>query len=96
MNAPPRPADDPATLPAPVGWVRAVSELRLPASTDRRLTDLMDRNTDGTLSAAEREELAALAEVSESLALVRANAHGLLTSTPPPDTPGPRMGCSRS
>lgn len=77
------PAGDPAaTLPAPVAWVRSVSELRLPASTDRRLTDLKDRNTDGILSAAEREELAALADVSESLSLVRANALGLLDAAP--------------
>ena len=83
MPAPDRPPDDGAAiLPAPAGWVRSVSELRLPASTDRRLTELMDRNTDGALSAAEREELAALAEVSESLSLARAGAHRLLGSAP--------------
>ena len=71
-----------ATLPAPVAWVRSVSELRLPASTDRRLTALMDRNTEGTLTPADREELVALIDVSESLALVRADAYGLLGAAP--------------
>ena len=70
------------TVPAPVAWVRSVSELRLPARTDRRLTELMDRNTDGRLTAAERDELAALVEVSESLALARAGACGVLGVPP--------------
>ena len=80
MDAPRNPPA--ATVPAPVGWVRSVSELRLPDRADRRLTDLMDRNTNGELSPDEREELAALAEVSESLSLVRANAFGLLGAAP--------------
>ena len=78
----PAPPPDAVTVPAPVGWVRAVSELRLPDRTDRRLTDLMDRNTEGRLSAGERDELASLVEMSESLALVRANALGLLGLSP--------------
>ncbi|NNJ27480.1 hypothetical protein [Alienimonas chondri] len=82
--APPPPIEpgDAATVAAPVGWVRSVSELRLPDRTDRRLTELMDRNTEGTLTPAERDELASLVEMSETLALVRADAFGLLGSAP--------------
>ena len=41
-----------------------------------------DRNTDGLLTPDEREELAALAELSETLALVRAQALRLLGRGP--------------
>ncbi len=67
-----------ATLPAPRSWVKSVSELRLPAEADRRLTELMDRNTEGKLSASDREELSSLVEVSEMLSLVRTDALILL------------------
>ena len=79
---PPAATPPAATVSAPVRWVRAVSELRLPDRTDRRLTDLMDRNTEGRLTADERDELASLVEVSESLSLVRADALGLLGQSP--------------
>jgi hypothetical protein len=42
----------------------------------------MDRNTDGRLTAREREELEALAEFSERLALLRAQALRLLGRKP--------------
>ena len=79
---PPLEPGDAETVPAPVGWVRSVSELRLPDRTDRRLTELMDRNTEGVLTPAERDELTSLVEMSETLALVRADAFGLLGSAP--------------
>lgn len=79
---PPLEPGDAETVPAPVGWVRSVSELRLPERTDRRLTALMDRNTEGALTPAERDELASLVEMSETLALVRADAFGLLGRVP--------------
>ena len=84
MSAAPPPSEpgDAATVAAPVDWVRSVSALRLPDRTDRRLTDLVDRNTEGALSETEREELASLAELSETLALVRAHAFGLLGAAP--------------
>ncbi len=71
-----------AVISAPIDWVEAVSELRLPPTADRRLQDLMDRNTEGMLTAAEREELEALADVGEQLSLVRAEAFRLLGRTP--------------
>jgi hypothetical protein len=67
-------AADPPTLPAPRPWVESIGQLRLPASADDRLETLMDRNNEGELSGAERDELAALAEVSELLSLLRAEA----------------------
>ena len=69
-------------ISAPVDWVEAVSELRLPARTDRRMQELMDLNNEGRLSAPERAELESLVEVSESLSLVRARALHLLGRDP--------------
>jgi hypothetical protein len=42
----------------------------------------MDRNTNGALTPGEREELEALVELSESIALVRAKALHLLGRKP--------------
>ena len=61
-------------IPVPLEWVESVAELRLPESADRRLQLLMDRNTDGSLTPEESEELKALVDLSESLSLVRARA----------------------
>jgi hypothetical protein len=67
---------------APVEMVEAVASLRFPPRADHRLRLLMDRNTDGRLSLEEKEELEALVELSESLALVRAQALHLLGRQP--------------
>lgn len=71
-----------SAISAPVDWVESVSSLRLPARADRRLQDLMDRNTEGQLNRAERAELETLVELSESLSLVRAGAFHLLGRKP--------------
>jgi hypothetical protein len=63
-------------------FVETVAAMRFPDKTDARLHALMDRNTNGQLTASEREELAALAELSETIALVRAQALKLLGRTP--------------
>ena len=62
--------------------VEEVAALRFSPKADRRLQTLMDRNTEGVLSAEGREELEALVELSESLALVRAKALHLLGRQP--------------
>jgi hypothetical protein len=67
---------------APLEMVEAVAALRLPPKADRRVQDLMDRDTDGALTPGEREELEALVELSEALALVRAQALHLLGRKP--------------
>jgi hypothetical protein len=59
-----------------------MAALRLPDKADHRLQVLMDRNTDGALTLAEREELEALVEWSESIAPVRAQALHLLGRKP--------------
>jgi hypothetical protein len=59
-----------------------VGDLRLPAKADRRLQELMDRNNEGLLGEAERGELEALAELSERLSLVRAEAMQILGKQP--------------
>ena len=69
-------------ISAPIDWVESVSELRLPASADRRLQELMDRNTEGRLTGEERADLESLVELSEKLSLVRAEALHLLGRKP--------------
>jgi hypothetical protein len=71
-----------ATIAAPLEWVESVSDLRLPSRANERLQYLMDSNTEGLLSATEREELEALVELSEQLSLVRAQALRLLGRMP--------------
>ena len=67
-----------STIEAPQEWVETVGDLRLPPRADRKLQMLMDRNNEGLLTEAEREELESLVELSERLALVRAEALHLL------------------
>ena len=71
-----------AVIPAPIDLLEAVAALRFPAVSDRRLQMLMDRNNDGRLTADEREELESLAELSETISLVRADALALLGRQP--------------
>jgi hypothetical protein len=72
----------PPTIDAPIQWVEAVSALRFPPQSDRRLQELMDRNNDGLLTPAERSDLEALVALSESLSIVRAEALMLLGRQP--------------
>ena len=62
--------------------VEAVAALRLPRKADERLQILMDRNTEGALRPEEKEELQAWVELSESIALVRADALQVLGRNP--------------
>ncbi|MCL4195767.1 MAG: hypothetical protein KJZ87_28785 [Thermoguttaceae bacterium] len=67
-----------SVIMAPVEWVEAVGKLRLPARVDHHLQNLMDRNSEGLLTDAERDELEALVELSQCLSLLRAEAWQLL------------------
>ena len=71
-----------AVVEAPMELLESVAGMRFPAKTDRRLRWLMDRNTNGLLTADERDELESLVELSESIALVRAQALRLLGRSP--------------
>jgi hypothetical protein len=71
-----------SVVEAPVEMVEAVADLRLPPKADQRMQYLMDRNNDGLLTADQKEDLEALVELSESLALVRAKALRLLGRKP--------------
>jgi len=62
--------------------VEAVAALRLPPRRDRRLQILMDRNTSGSLSPEQNEELEDLVELNDTIALVRAKALHLLGRKP--------------
>jgi hypothetical protein len=70
------------TIDAPLQWVETVASLKLPDQADRHLQYLMDRNNEGKLTDQERADLAALAELSERLSLVRAEALHLLGRNP--------------
>jgi hypothetical protein len=72
----------PAVIAAPLDMVEAAANLRLPSRADRRLQDLTDRNNDGALTPDEREDLEALVELSETIAVVRAKALHLLGRKP--------------
>jgi hypothetical protein len=70
------------TIDAPLQWVETVATLKLPDQADRHLQDLMDRNNEGKLTDQERADLAPLAELSERLWLIRAEALHLLGRQP--------------
>jgi len=70
------------TIDAPLQWVETVATLKLPEQADRHLQSLMDRNNEGKLTEQELADLAALAELSERLSLVRAEALHLLGRKP--------------
>jgi hypothetical protein len=69
-------------ISAPIDWVQLVSDLKLPPKADSRLQRLMDRNTEGQLSAEETADLEELVELSEAISLVRAEALHLLGRNP--------------
>jgi len=71
-----------STIDAPLAWVEAVGELRLPPKANQRLRELMDRNNEGLLTDDERADLESLVELSERLSLVRAEALHLLGRKP--------------
>jgi hypothetical protein len=62
--------------------IESAAELRLPPATDRRLQHLMDLNSDGQLTPDQREELASLVELSQSISLLRAKALRALGRSP--------------
>lgn len=70
------------TVEAPLEWVEAVGNLRLPSKSDQRLQELMDRNNEGLLTEDERADLESLVELSERLSLARAEALHLLGRKP--------------
>jgi len=71
-----------STIAAPIDWVEAVGNLHFPPKADQRLQELMDRNNEGLLPDAEKEELEALVELSERLSLVRGEALQILGKQP--------------
>jgi hypothetical protein len=72
----------PAVVEAPVELVESMAEMRFPPKADARVQELMDRNTNGRLTPAERDELEGWVELSETIALVRAKALKLLGRKP--------------
>ena len=70
-------------METPVELVTSVADLRFPPKIDAHLQALMARNTEGQLSEAEREELEALVELSETISLLRMQALRVLGRTAP-------------
>ncbi len=66
------------TIEAPSEWIEELSSLELPPAAQKRLQALMDANNEGRLDPAESDDLRALVELSERLALVRGRARLLL------------------
>lgn len=62
--------------------IESVADLRLPPKANQRLQSLMDRNAEGALSPEELEDLAMLAELSETISLLRARALRMLGRKP--------------
>ncbi len=58
----------------PLEFAEAVAALRFTPKAEQRFQDLMNRNTNGQLTDTERQELEALAELSENISLVRSKA----------------------
>jgi hypothetical protein len=69
------------TIATPLEFVTSVADFRFPAKIDAHLQGLMDRNSEGLLSASEREELEALVELSETISLLRVQALRVLGRT---------------
>lgn len=70
------------TITVPTSWIQSVGGFHLPSQIDRHLQQLMDRNNEGLLDPAEKQGLAALACLSEEMALLRAQALQLLGQHP--------------
>ena len=71
-----------AVIEAPRDMIEDIADLRFPPKTDQLLQSLMDRNTNGQLTAQEREEMEGLVELSQTIALVRAKALQVLGRKP--------------
>ena len=71
-----------SVVQAPRDLVEDFANLRLPPKLDQRLQELMDRNNDGKLTQAERQDMADLVEWSEDISLLRARALHLLGRKP--------------
>lgn len=71
-----------AVVTVPRAALESLESFYFPPQLDKRLQELMDRNNEGLLNELERGELAGLAELSERMALHRAQVHQLLQSAP--------------
>lgn len=65
----------------------SVKQLTLPRQVECRLRELMGWQSEGTLTASERQELDLLIEARQSLAAVRARAGTALERVPPAASP---------
>ena len=66
----------------PAAILEDVANLNFPPETEARMTLLMDRNNDGSLSHTEQDELAALVRWGHRISLLRARAMLVLGRKP--------------
>lgn len=59
---------------SPTSVLEEVADLSFPPETEARMTMLMDRNSDGALTATERDELTALVNWGHRISPLRARA----------------------
>jgi hypothetical protein len=71
-----------AECESPADLLKDVADLSFPAETEARMTELMDRNTEGLLSPTESDELAALVKWGHRISLLRARALLILGQKP--------------
>ncbi len=67
-----------ALVSVPREALESLQAFRFPSKLDKRMQELMDRNNEGVLTASERDELEGLVELSEDIALQRAQLQVLL------------------
>jgi hypothetical protein len=66
----------------PAAILQEVANLKFPPETEARMTSLMDRNSDGSLTPTERDELAAMVNWGHRISLLRARAMLILGHKP--------------
>lgn len=63
--------------------LETLGAFRFPPQLDKRLQELTDRNNEGLITAAERDQLEGLTELSDKIALHRAQVRILLAQNTP-------------
>jgi hypothetical protein len=71
-----------AEAETPIDLLKDVAELSFPPETESRMIELMDRNTEASLTQTERNELAALVNWGHRISLLRARALLILGRKP--------------
>lgn len=66
------------TIETPVELLREMAQFEFPPSTQEKLNQLMEKNTEGNLTEPEKKELRALVDINERVSIIKAQAKLLL------------------